>query len=303
MKDLIFSRNSENTSLSMAQIFNRAPAVFSETQSESLTDRYSQITTADAIDILRDYGYKPVQAAQVNPTKADQNHVLHYLAFAQPDDDPSTREQGRPEIILYNSHDGKNTLRLYAGFFRWVCSNSLAAGEGFEIKARHSKATAANFETMIQETAGKLPTLQHQIESLRNSQPTASRIQDFAQAAARLRWSDADSSLEAALWSPEPMKPGSYSTDETVTDLMGNNCAGYDRGSDGWRIFNRVQEKLMRGGAQVLSLTKKNPRGIHRTARGLTNVDAALRLNRGLWDLAQEHLTDTHRRIKLRAFA
>ena len=58
-----------------------------------------------------------------------------------------------------------------------------------------------------------------------------------------------------------------------------------DQGSDLWTTFNRVQENLVRGG---LSDGRRNRLGRLRTLRALSGIDSKIRLNKGLWSLAEQ---------------
>jgi hypothetical protein len=106
---VIFSRNVNNGPLSAERIKQLAPAVYSTTKAGRLTDRYVSLHTSDIIPVLADYGYEPVQAAQKRSRIAGAaDHASHMVAFAK----PMNADDGtgiRPEIILYNSHDGSSS--------------------------------------------------------------------------------------------------------------------------------------------------------------------------------------------------
>ena len=55
--------------------------------------------------------------------------------------------------------------------------------------------------------------------------------------------------------------------------------------SNAWITFNRMQERLIRGGAEVLSVTQRNPRGKYRRSKAVGSVANSLKINRDLWDL------------------
>ena len=56
---------------------------------------------------------------------------------------------------------------MFAGFYRFICSNGVIAGNGFEVKAGHYQTTATRFEEMIKEAAQRLPDMLQQIEGLK----------------------------------------------------------------------------------------------------------------------------------------
>ena len=136
---VIFSRNADNSALTLEQIQHRAPAAFSTTKAERLSDRYISLNTSDVLPIMADYGYLPTQAAQKRSRKASADHAAHMLAFSKTTDIVEAGDI-RPEIILYNSHDGTGSVKLFAGVFRFICSNGIVAGDGFQSRIYHSKA-------------------------------------------------------------------------------------------------------------------------------------------------------------------
>jgi len=257
----------------------RAPAALWNVKGEQRGDNYAHIQTRQAIDILADHGYQVTQAAQVKSRKhSDALYAKHLLALSNPD---LKSEEGTPLLILYNSGDGKSALRMYAGFYRYICSNGLVAGSGFEVKARHSRATASNFEDMIKKTAENFPWMLAQIRQMKATTITKQREIALAQKAVELRWEKfgydhVDEYGE--------IKHGIYSTPMTVRGLI-NPTRAEDQPRNLWTSFNKIQEGLIRGGVKTLSVTKRNPGGTTRKARPMGNVKASLDVNRQLWDL------------------
>jgi hypothetical protein len=209
---------------------------------------------------------------------------MHCLAFAHDDDLRNPYNETRPEIILYNSHDGKSALKLFAGAYRFICSNGIVAGDGFQAKLRHSKKTAHGFEKLLTDTAENLPRMMQRIATLQETE-TAANVLDFAYNAAKLRWEMAPNELA------ENAETGTYYDKNTIGDLLGAR-RNADHGENAWRVFNRVQENLMRGGPAILSLTnkaKETGQGWkYRKATGVQSLPETIRLNRELWDLSNE---------------
>jgi hypothetical protein len=277
MADLIFSRKANDTTLTDQDIMRMAPAAFADTQADHLSDRYGQVTTADAIGILADYGFAPVQAAQVQTRKASRDHAAHLIAFAPTSGDVST-DGTRGELILYNSHDGQSSLKLFAGAYRFICSNGIVAGDGFDARLRHTKGTVSNFEDMLRDTAASLPDLMGRIERMQSVQVDPMQALDFAYNAATLRWE----------WlGADAPESGLYADKGTLVSMLRPTRYG-DQSNDAWTVYNRVQESLVRGGAKVRSFTEKNPHGAKRKARPIGSVSGVVKTNRELWDLATE---------------
>ena len=271
-KHVIFSRNANDSALSNERIAQLAPAVFSTTKHERLTDRYVSLHTSDVLPVLADYGYQPVQAAQRR--SKDPMHAQHMMAFAKVDETNAAVEEFRPEIILYNSHDGSGSVKLFAGAFRFICSNGIVAGDGFSSRIYHSKSLLA-FEEMLRTTVESLPTLMGKIDRLRSVSLTHGQAYDLAIAGVATRWKDYVGQEEK----------GAYAVAQTVKDVLKVTRAEDDL-YDAWTVFNRVQEGVIRGNAMIRSITATHPEGVMRKARSLSSIKEHVRINQELWNIA-----------------
>lgn len=291
MPDLIYSRKSNNEFLNYGTIAKLAPAAFSVNPIEGVSDRYGHYTTTDAIEKLKLEGWRPVQAAQTQSRKqSDREHTKHLIAFAREQD--IDKKEGRPEIVLYNSSDRSSALKLYSGYFRWICSNSLISGSGFESKLIHSKTQIKGFDTLLENTFDNLDRAANNIERMKDHIINYDQAHRLGCMAASLRWKP--------LWRAQENRPadqeisaGTYWTEKTVDSFF--RAKRYDEHnlySDKqyslWDVFNRVQEGLMRSGADVHSFTKKSPAGSERKARAISSVSKAIQINRDCWDLFEE---------------
>ena len=278
-KHLIFSRNANNTALSTERIQQLAPAVFSNTKAERLTDRYASLNTSELLPIMADYGYFPMQAAQKKNRKGETQHSSHMLSFAKTYHTEEVIGALRPEIILYNSHDGSSSVRLFAGCFRFICSNGIVAGEGFQSRIYHNARAITGFEDMLRNTVDALPTLMERIEKLRQTKLLYSQAQAMARAGVQTRWNMLNT--EELVKQPN----GVYATEATVRDAL-KVQRNEDDYMDAFTVFNRIQEAVVRGNAFVKSLTEKNSEGIMRKARPVNSVSEGIRINSELWDIA-----------------
>jgi len=278
-KHLIFSRNANNTALSTERIQQLAPAVFSNTKAERLTDRYASLNTSELLPIMADYGYFPMQAAQKKNRKGETQHSSHMLSFAKTYHTEEVIGALRPEIILYNSHDGSSSVRLFAGCFRFICSNGIVAGDGFQSRIYHNVRAITGFEDMLRNTVDALPTLMERIEKLRQTKLLYSQAQAMARAGVQTRWNMLNT--EALVKQPN----GVYATEATVRDAL-KVQRNEDDYMDAFTVFNRIQEAVVRGNAFVKSLTEKNNEGIMRKARPVNSVSESIRINSELWDIA-----------------
>jgi hypothetical protein len=283
MTDLIYTRRPDAAPLSLADVERLAPAAFTETTSPGTSTRYRPVSTVDAIEVLADHGFRPVQAAQKKARKAAANrYAEHLIAFAQ---DRAEAGEVRPEIVLYNSHDGGSSLKLFGGAFRFICSNGIVAGDGYEAKARHVGSSVDGVEEMLRDVARRLPDISAQIDRMRGVTPDGWQVQRLARMAASLRWDDLTPALDA---DEEPR--GAYYTPRTVRQMLGARRIEDIDDQSLWGAWNRVQEAALRGGVQVRSYTDRRPSGTYRRARPVGSVAESVRINRALWDAAGEIL-------------
>ena len=275
-KHVIFSRNVNNTALSIERMQQLAPAAFATTKHDRLTDRYMSLHTSDLIPVMQDYGYSPVQAAQKKSRKVGAEHSAHMLAFARTIDTDFAQGDVRPEIILYNSHDGSSSVKLFAGAFRFICSNGIVAGDGFQSRLYHNKAAMLGFEDMLRNTVEVLPAMMERINMLRSVQLSSATAYEMAKRSVATRWDMYDA-----------QETGVYATDKTITDLLFVD-RNEDNFTDAFTVFNRIQESVIRGKAFVKSLTKATPYGSMRKARPVNSVKENIRINGELWNIAEE---------------
>ncbi len=282
--DLIHRHTQENTVLTLDDVRSTCPAAFTDHAAPETSGRYGFVNTLQAIDILADHNFRPVRAIQTPVRKAgSEKYAAHMLTFSTVGNVADL--EFRPEIILYNSHNARSSLKLFAGCFRFICSNGLVAGEGFQSRMRHSKLTADAFCNLVKEQADNLPAMMHRVERLRETNLTSrdsdTAVLNFVQNAANLRWENAPDQEKI-----DSLKvTGSYVNNSTLRDLYTVHRSE-DRGANAWKIFNRVQESLLAGNVTVTSFSKRHPFGTFRRSRGVAALAENIRINRRLWDLA-----------------
>lgn len=278
MAHVIFSRNNDNGILTTERIRQLAPSVFSTTKRDTLSERYAPLHTADLLPVLADYGYQPVQAAQKRSRNGGAEHAMHMLAFTNAHN-IGTATDLRSEIVLYNSHDGTGSVKLFAGAFRFICSNGIVAGDGFQSRTYHNHSAMRGFEEVVRNTIDMLPAMMDKIELLRNTMLDRGEAYDMAVKGVATRWDSY--SLD------NPANKGSFAVAKTVTDVLQPQRIG-DEGMDAWTVFNRIQEGVIRGNAFIRSVTAQNPNGTMRKARPIQAIAEHQRINTELWSIAEE---------------
>ena len=289
MPDLCYSRNASNDFLTSDQIRARAPAVYAHDYAEDLSTKYGNFNSANAIEVMSDYGYGVTQAAQVKGRSEKANiYGQHLMAFAKRHEINALSEQ-QPEIIFYNSHDGKSSMKLFAGIYRFVCSNGIIAGEGFDQRMVHYKSNLDSFEDLLTYTAAKLEDVTDFTRKLQRIIPDEQTVNRFAKQALSTRYEYFAN-----------VNDGRPPIESLVTNMFDARAVqqalavtrAEDMADDAWTIFNRVQESVLRGGFHVLGPRKRHTRRYigYKEAKAITSVKENVTINRKLWDIAQETL-------------
>ena len=122
--------------LSKKELSEIAPSIFTMKPSNTVSDKYTHIPTERVIDDMELMGWKPVDAKEVKARTEDTRGVQKHLVIFRNDDVVINGEDGDtvfPQILITNSHDGKNAFQFTAGLFRMICENGLViATDEFE---------------------------------------------------------------------------------------------------------------------------------------------------------------------------
>jgi len=268
--------------LSIETMRANCPAAFAGRAAPSVSERYGHISTAQAIEIVRDMGgFYPVKAMQKPSRKfGTSQYNAHMIVF---ESDSLDHDGNRGTLTLYNSGDARSAAQVFSGVWRCLCDNGLMIGDGtFSGKLRHSKLTAANFNDLVRDTAANLPHVMDRIDRMKRVEIDPAGALEFAYDAASLRWQmDFEGRGE---------RSGAYATDDTLHQINMVRRSG-DGGSDLWRTFNRAQEAVVRGGVDLRSYTAKTgPSGADRKARPIGSIKDLKDVNQKLWAMADDIL-------------
>ncbi len=256
-----------DVALSNDQIARYAPSILAREAHESRGDRYAFIPTIEVLDGLRLEGFQPFEVRQTRCRDAGKrDFTKHLLRLRHPDAFKAAGEV--PEIVLLNSHDGTSSYQLLAGFFRFVCSNGLIAGDVCnDIRIRHSGNVVQDVIEGSYRVLDNIKQVESRIDAYKGTQLTFDERVAFADAAVELRWGSDESGKSLA-----PI----YSQDQLLRPQRWD-----DRGNDLWKTFNVVQEHLLQGGVQGRSSNGRRTR-----TREVAGVNENVKLNRALWTLA-----------------
>jgi hypothetical protein len=239
------------------------PAAFAE--GHHMTPRYAQIETAKVIGRLADAGYYPVQAAQDRPRSRDLLTVTHRIVLRHEEHIGDRIQVPEvPQIMLVNSHNGRTKLRLYAGFYRFVCANGLVVGNDmFRHEVSHCGDALVEALSFAEEMTDQLGQMRRVIDRWSKIELTAGQAFAFARRAAELRFGTSAQSYDA----------------QRLLEARRTE----DEGRTLWRVFNTVQENTVKGG-----LEGANANGRRVRSRELNAIQPNIAYNSALWNAAEE---------------
>lgn len=258
--------------LTLEGIRQVCPAVFAEGPHESRGERYRYVPTIRPLEALLENGWAVYEASQQQALKVPGRNgfTKHMLRIRKVSDfETPSHQDGVPEVILINAHDGTSAYHLKSGYFRFVCANGMMVGTGISgFKVYHSINKQTSDEVLM---AGErlitesFPRMIESIEKFRGITLTRERQYKLAETALNLRY------------------PNIAIRPFPASDLLRVNRPE-DEGDDLWRVLNRVQEGIMYGGWSVKSALQ----GRSSAVRPVERVSTVTAINSGLWDMAEE---------------
>jgi hypothetical protein len=258
--------------LSKKQIQEIAPSVFTNRPSSEVSEKYTHIPTEKVIDDMELLGWKPVEAKQVNARNEKTRGFQKHLLVFRNNDIVINGEDGDtvyPQILLTNSHDGKNSFTFTAGLFRMICANGLViADEQFEdVKMRHMGYTFEDLQVMIKEMVEKLPLTVESMNKMKLVKLEEVTMLNLAKSLLDIRVEGTDNTYDP-------------SAIEEVLECQRKK----DEGMGLWEVFNRVQENIIEGNFHY-----KTKKGKVRQARVIKNFKQDIDLNKGMFKKAMEY--------------
>lgn len=233
----------------------------------TLTDKYKLVKTSELIDKLQGQGFK-LEKFVANRVKnqAKIGYQKHRAIFSHPELLKST-DEGSPQLLLTNSHDGTSAVVLQLGFFRVVCANGLVVGKsiGEPIRLRHSgKFLYDELDKAVEKIVAQVKTMNEAINKLKSKTLSDNEIASFQKQALDLRIAD----------------------NVEVLDSKFNVHRPQDAKPDLFTVFNVIQENLIRGGARVIVKELATSQVKQKTLRKITSIQAETEINTKLWDMA-----------------
>lgn len=255
--------------LTKEQIKSKAPSIFTSTAAQGVSEKYTHIPTSRVIDDMDLLGWKVIDAKEVKARKGI-GFQKHLLVFRNEDVviNGANGDTVFPQILLTNSHDGKNSFTFTAGLFRMICENGLVVStEQFEdVKMRHMGYTFEELQEQIKNMVERLPLTVESMNKMKQVEMSHEKAIEFAQKAINIRFPTNET----------------HNISVDINELLNPTRKG-DEGSDLWSIFNIIQEKVLGGDFNYTFGTKI------RKARKIKNFNQDIKINKELFSLALEY--------------
>jgi len=252
------------------EIRSKAPSIFTSKPHKDVSVHYTHIPTTQVIEDMKVLGWQVNSVAEVKARKTNGiGFQKHLVTFRNPDIIIESEDDVIfPQILLTNSHDGKNAFTFTAGLFRLVCSNGLViCSKEFEnVKLRHMGYSFEELQEKIKMMIKQLPVTVDAMNRMKKFELNESQIQDFAEKAVAIRFKE------------DELKRINIDFTDLVQPLRKE-----DEGPNLWNVFNVVQEKFIKGDFEY-SVGNKI-----RKARKIKNFSQDFKVNQELFQLALEY--------------
>jgi hypothetical protein len=247
--------------LSNKELIAKAKSVGTMVPFKETSDKYSFIPTLTAVNYLRDDGWLPTEAKETRSFKGERaGFQQHVIRFSKPELAVGDR---RMELVMYNSHDGGSSFKLYGGIYRLVCSNGMVVGRdlmGFT--HRHMSFELDQFMESARFIAGHMSKVGDKIEDW-------TRI--TLQEPERLEW--AGTVLEH-IYGEDPAP--------VFAPQLLECRRKQDVGNDLWNTFNVIQENITKGGLNGFRRDGKRFK-----TRPILDLKRDREINQSLWNMAE----------------
>lgn len=230
------------------------------------SNRYKYLNSHSIINAFKSQGFEHVGTSYAKPRKLErQGFQKHILIFERPD---LTIDDGNSlRLLAVNSHDGTSSFVLNLGVFRLVCANGLVVGDSFFNCRIPHKGTDffSRVGQSIEQAVSIAPGVVDSVKRMQDISLSLGQVKDFKNFCFELRVTK-----EGAKLLPETLNP--VRTEDLSHDL--------------YTVFNRFQERVIRGG---IGYTYTDDQGVTRRRRtsALKGIDKQMELNKKMWDFAQ----------------
>lgn len=262
------------------------PAIMAD-RPVNMSEGYQFMPSHRIASILQnDFDMRLVEVGQQFSRSRDPRGQEHFMKFRMPSSLSTLRRVGdsQPELVLMNSHNGRSTIRAYAGVFRLVCSNGMVVStESFgPLRLRHfgEKNSFAAFRELLNGVARGMSVLDARMELMKATVLTKHQQNQLAKLMMLSRncpdWVQAKDVLEHHRQEDAPLEDGRR---------------------DLWLTFNVIQENLV---SRTVESTLENARA--RQIRPITGARASILTNERLWIQLESFIESNFPRLAKESF-
>lgn len=251
-------------SITLDDVRCMAPAVFADAPATTVGPRYGFVSSASLLESFLLAGFQPVMATQGRTRNPERMGKTRHMVVLRNPTLPPVGSGMEPRVIFQNAHDGSCVIRVFFGIYVFACSNGLmvADGSAWQASIRHTMSAPRVISSYVDAMIESIPMVAGRICTMRETNIERAAQHEFAQQALALRYGGR-----------HPFDP----------QLLLDRRRAEDRGNDAWTLFNVVQEHLITGGVQYKTGAGRTVR-----ARPLKAVSNLVRVNRALWELAEQ---------------
>ena len=248
------------------------PIFATENLKQTTSKKYKFKSSQDIIDRLESHGFELVNTSFGKPRKIERRGFQkHIMVFER--SDLAIDSENKFQLLVTNSHDGKSSLKFNVGIYRTICANGLIVGSTFsEERIRH---TGINFneevDNALYKIVASLPKIVETVKKMQSVKLNEMQKLHLINDMANTRIKELDTPV--------------------FSKALDINREG-DKGNDLYTLYNVMQEKLIRGGLEVLTVRKdkKTNENVTKlaTLRRLKSIDAINKVNQELWNIAEK---------------
>lgn len=242
--------------------------------------RYDFVSTNRVLSVLQGQGYEVSKYRESNIRKDEKKGLQKHEVRLTPREfleNPRAVGEVRPEIVFTNSYDTSEAVSIDIGLYRLVCANGLTVANGIiaGFKAKHISFDYDALTSFLNEIPGKFQLALKRVLNFQSRGMSRQDALEFASQAYELKHDPIKEDGITALTAPQ-IEAMRNEQEYTIPSLL--RARRWDDRTDNdnlWRVFNRVQENLVRG---------------VRGSRKITSISTSQRINSGLWELAESYL-------------
>lgn len=268
---LIVQASPRIETLSHNFLSQNVPAIFAAAPSPRTSRKYRFINTAEVLAGLAEAGFLPVNARQARTRDFASRDFARHLIRLRHQNYSLVVGDVIPELLLVNSHSGSSAFALHAGVHKVQCSNGLVTpvGEFGHLVVPHRASIVTDVVDAARQLTAHFLPLMSTVNLMRGIVLTEAERTTFAIRAAALKYGEETPPFPIA----KLLEPKRFA----------------DIGENLFTVVNVIQEHLIRGG-----LRYARPYGRHASTRKLASITEEIRINVGIWKIAQTYLPPTN---------